>query len=271
MAGRDFRWTIFLNNELGQLWQAIPFDKLAALFPKHSGLGAPAFFDIKGGITLQILKAYFNGLSDDKLRQRINTDWELQYFCGIRLGAGEKIKDEDIVGRWRRYLAKLIDYDEFQGTLARYWSPFIEQKTASLCDATVYESHMRYPTDVKLLWECIDWLWQLIDEHIARLGLKKVRRKQKQVYEAYLSYQKLKRKPKKRRRSITRRLINLLEKGLAKWINMVKYHEIILTEKQYRRLENIRIVHEQQVLHFAEPEANTILNNICRISSSIFY
>jgi len=79
--------------------------------------------------------------------------------------------------------------------------------------------------------------------------------KQKQVYEAYLSYQKLKRKPKKRRRSITRRLINLLEKGLGKWINIVQYHEIILTEKQYRRLENIRIVHEQQVLHFNEPEA----------------
>ena len=255
MAGRDFRWRIFLNNELGQLWQSIPFDELAALFPKHSGLGAPAFFDIKGGIALQVLKAYFNGMSDDKLRQRINTDWELQYFCGIRLGPGQKINDEDIVGRWRRYIAERIDYEEFQATLAQHWSPFIKQKTASLCDATVYESNLRYPTDVKLLWECIDWLWQLIDEHIARLGLKKVRRKQKQVYEAYLAYQKLKRKPKKRRRSITRRLLNLLEKGLGKWINMVKYHEIILTEKQYRRLDNIRTVHQQQVLHFAEPEA----------------
>ena len=25
-------------------------------------------------------------------------------------------------------------------------------------DATAYESNLRYPTDVKLLWECCEWM-----------------------------------------------------------------------------------------------------------------
>jgi IS5 family transposase len=49
-------------------------------------------------IGLQVLKAYLN-LSDDKLRQRLNTEWALQYFCGIHLGPGQKINDRGILGR----------------------------------------------------------------------------------------------------------------------------------------------------------------------------
>ena len=26
-------------------------------------------------------------------------------------------------------------------------------------DATCYESYSRYPTNVKLLWECVDWMY----------------------------------------------------------------------------------------------------------------
>ena len=254
-AGRDLYWEVFINSELGQLWQAIPFDKLSLLFPQSSGLGAPGFFDIKGGIALQVLKAYFNGMSDDKLRQRINTDWALQYFCGIRLKPGETIKDKDIVGRWRRWLAKHTSYEAFQALLAKHWLPFIEQKAVGTADATVYESHLRYPTDVKLLWECIDWLWSFIDEHRSNFGLERIRRKQPEVYKAYRSYQKLKRKPRKRTRSIRRRLLKLLDKGLRCWTDLIADHRIILLEKQYRRIENIRVVYQQQHLRFHDPEA----------------
>ena len=254
--GRDFRWQIFLNDPLGQLYQSIPFDALSAQFPVHSGRGAPKFFDVKGMIGLQVLKAYLN-LSDDKLRQRINTDWALQYFCGIRLGPGEMIKDRDIVGRSRRWLAQHIDYDSFQEKLAQHWAPQIEQKSAVLMDATCYEVNLRYPTDVKLLWESCDWIWMLIDRWRLWLGKTRLRRKQKQIYERYVTFQKLKRKPKKRRIRITRSLLGLLKKGLDSWAKMkqINGQAIILSQKQMERKALIEQVYEQQLRHFQDPTA----------------
>ena len=149
--GRDLRWTKFLQLELGQLYQAIPFTELEKLFPV-TDKGRPALMLIRGGIALQVLKSYL-GLSDAKLIERVNTDWVLQFFCGIRLPHGKWIKDKDYVGRWRRFLAKHIDYDVFQQTLAQHWKPVMNNTHAVMMDATCYESHLRYPTDVKLLWE----------------------------------------------------------------------------------------------------------------------
>ncbi|PHN02208.1 transposase [Flavilitoribacter nigricans] len=254
--GRDLRWQIFLRDPLGQLHQSIPFEVLAAQFPIPSGRGAPSFFDVKGMIGLQILKAYLN-LSDDKLRQRINTDWALQYFCGIRLGPGQMIRDKDIVGRCRRWLAQHIDYDRFQEALAWHWQPHMEQKAAVLMDATCYEVGIRYPTDVKLLWECCEWIWSLIDTRSRLLGQPRIRRKQKQVYERYVAFQKLRRKPTGRRIGITRSLLRLLKKGLDNWAKMKRRHgqAIVLSQKGMERKQLVEQVYEQQLLHFQDPEA----------------
>ena len=108
--GRDLRWGKFLSTPLGQLYHSFPFQELAGLFPRGSGLGRQARLSVAGGIALQVLKAYLN-LNDAKLVDRLNSDWD---FCGIRLGRGEWIKDQNLVGRWRRYLARHIDYDQFQ-------------------------------------------------------------------------------------------------------------------------------------------------------------
>ena len=40
--GRDLRWRQFLNNQLGQLYQAIPFAALEKQFPVADQKGRPA-------------------------------------------------------------------------------------------------------------------------------------------------------------------------------------------------------------------------------------
>ena len=264
--GRDFRWQIFLSMPIGHLYESIPFEKLATLFPASSGRGAPSIFDVKGMIGLQILKSYL-GLSDDKLRQRLNTDWALQYFCGIRLKDGQMIRDKDIVGRSRRWLAKHIAYEAFQEQLAKHWSPYIQQQSAVLMDATCYEVAMRYPTDVKLLWECCDWMWALIDKWNFRLGQRRIRRKQDDIYERYIAFQKLRRKPKKRRIAITRALLGLLKKALDNWAGMKQHHgkQILLSQQEQIQKLLIEQVYEQQLLHFTDPEAK-IANRILSLS-----
>lgn len=251
--GRDFHWKVFLSRPLGQLYQAIPFEQLSLLFPSHSGLGRPGKLDVKGGIALQILKAYLN-LSDEKLVDRLNSDWVLQYFCGIRLGPGQWIKDKDLVGRWRRYLANHINYAAFQEQLARHWAPHMKNTQAILMDATCYESHLRYPTDVKLLWESCEWIWALIDEHCKDWGIAKPRRKQKEQKQAFINYQKRKRKTHKQGKKRRRSLLYFLDKGLKQWDDLVFQHGVLLTQKTYEGLQTVRLVYQQQRAHFDDPE-----------------
>jgi len=70
------------------------FHKLTLPAPKGSlsGKGCKPWMDVKGGIALQFLKHYLC-LSDELLIQRINTDWSMQYFCGIQLKPNEVIRD----------------------------------------------------------------------------------------------------------------------------------------------------------------------------------
>ena len=252
-AGRDLRWTIFLQTNLGQLYQAIPFSSLEQLFPQASLKGRPALMGVQGGIGLQILKSYL-GLSDEKLIARLNSDWVLQYFCGIRLQPGEWIKDKDYVGRWRRYLSKHIDYNEFQQTLAQYWSRYMNNTHVVVMDATCYESHLRYPTDVKLLWESCERIWKQIDLRCEELSIKKIRRKQKHIGKAFNGYQKYRRKPKKETRKIKRRLLGLLSKGLRQWDDLVFKYGVLLKEKIYHQIQTIRQIYDQQKARFDDPD-----------------
>jgi len=252
-SGRDLRWLQFLASPLGQLHQAIPFEQLAATFPASSPLGRPSRLDVRGGIALQILKAYL-GLSDEKLLDRLNTDWALQYFCGISLPPGAMIRDKDLVGRWRRYLAQHIDYEQFQSKLVQHWEPFMQNTQVLLMDATCYESHLRHPTDVKLLWECCEWLWTLIDQYCALAKLPKVRRKQEKLRLAYLEYQKRRRKTHRQERGIRRRLLYFLKKGLRSWDQLVFSLRPVLRQRDFERLQTVRKVYEQQKQRYDDPE-----------------
>lgn len=88
-TANSLRYQIFLQTELGQLYQSLPINALASLLPeKEHNLGTPGWFTAAGKMALQFLKPYL-GLSDEKLLERINTDWALQLFCGLQLKAGE--------------------------------------------------------------------------------------------------------------------------------------------------------------------------------------
>ena len=46
-----------------------------------------------------------------------------------------------------------LDIKNQQEVLATYWKPYLQETNIMLEDATCYETSMRYPTNVKLLWE----------------------------------------------------------------------------------------------------------------------
>ena len=74
-----------------------------------------------------------------------------------------------IVSAIRNEIASRLDIDSFQEVLASHWKPYLDNLHVCMTDATCYESHMRFLTDMKLLWESIEWLYRHICRHCGDL------------------------------------------------------------------------------------------------------
>jgi hypothetical protein len=238
----------FQESELGQLSAQLPDKELSALIaPKKHPQGAIPWLSSSGKFRLMLLKHY-SGLSDEKLVDRLNTDWSYQLFCQLELAEGEFIRDKSLVSRVRKELSG-IAYQKIQHVLQKHWKdnlPANERKTL-LMDATCFESYLRYPTDVKLLFECCQWLnGQLLClcTHLSRARPRNGFKAQQQQYFAYARQRKKTyRQTLKRRRS----LLQLLEKLAGQFQQLLNANQVNwLNEKTYQRLKLIRTVAQQQ-------------------------
>ena len=117
-----------------------------------------------------------------------------------------------------------------------------------MTDATCYESHMRFPTDMKLLWESLEWLYRHICRHCRELGIRRPRNKYRNVAESYLSYCKKRKRRASRTRMLKRRMIKLLEKLLSQRDGIHSEYGALLryTEDYHKRLSIIRKVLVQE-------------------------
>ena len=251
----SIEYSVFLKNtELGKLYSAIPFAEIIEKIPpsirENKKNGPNSRIGIKGGVALMFLKSY-TSLSDKKLVERLNTDYAFQLFCGIRLKPGEWIHDEDLVGRWRRLLAPFIEangYKEIQEALAASWKSNMEETFACFMDATCYESSVRFPTDVKLLWESCRDLNRLISGWGKRKGYSHLTKLFEERSTVYLGYSKSRKKTYKATQKQKKSLLNLLEKMLS----YVKIHradkekKVIVNHWFSKRIETIETVFLQQ-------------------------
>jgi transposase, IS5 family len=235
----------FLQTDLGELYQAIPFEALAKKIPlpKHSisGRGRKPWFNVQGGIALQILKHYL-GVSDAMLIERINTDWSMQLFCGIALKPGERILDMDLPSEWRSYLGKYLDIDRLQKTLAEHWKPHMNATHVGMQDATCYESRIAYPTDVKLLWECCTEVHAILQDGRKKSGLRKSRCKFGKRQQEYLSYQKARKKTKRKEKKMIKKLLKFLLRLLV----LLEKTHALLSVRKIARLQTIIKIYQQQ-------------------------
>jgi transposase, IS5 family len=239
----------FLQTDVGQLYLSIPFDSLAATIPvpkgQLSGKGCKAWFDVKGGIALQFLKHYLC-LSDELLIQRINTDWSLQYFCGIRLKPNEVIKDTNLPSSWRGYIGSHLDIAALQQAFAHYWKPELNQANISSEDATCYESRIAYPTRSKLLWQCCNTVYLSYNAIRKQLKQRQSRCNYETQKKAFLSYQKKKRKSKRAEKKLVKKLLKFLLRLLDLHKEIVAGNKVSLSIKQQQQMLTITKVYEQQ-------------------------
>lgn len=244
---KSLKWQAFIQTDLGQLHECIPFDDLVGYFPQAPKQGKKSIMGIRGGLALQFLKSYLD-LSDAKLIERVNTDWSLQLFCGVDFGLHRMIKDKDYVGRWRRWLSEHLNIAELQGILMKDWQADLSDQKSCLMDATCYESSVRYPTDAKLLWECCEWVYERMYEICLSNKLLKPRSKYQDQKANYSAYAKSRKKGYKKTRKVKKKLLYLLEKGLGQLAEVLAQSSSgIGSERKFQaRLGVIYQVLEQQ-------------------------
>lgn len=249
---------LFKNKtKLGAIYQTIDWSSLIQLLPeKKTMAGAPSWLPPQGYFGLMFLKHYLK-LSDEKLLERFNTDWAIQIFCGVLLSDNKMIRDNSFVSSVRGFLGEYVDFEAFQQKIIANWKDEIPDKNVLLEDATCYEVYVRFPTDVKLLWESCEWLWSnKIPEICKKNKLKIPRSKFKEQKSKHLVYSKLRKKSHRKTKARRRVTLQLLLKGITEFQHILNQTKAIdLSPKDAQIFKTIKVIYQQQKHHFDNPKA----------------
>lgn len=244
--------TSFLQSTLGRIYQQVPWKELIRTFElKDNHRGPDSIFSSKGKLALMFLKAYTE-FSDRKLVESINGNIYYQMFCEILIPPGEKLTDFKIVSRIRTELGKKLDIAACQRALAQAWKPRMSQTHVVMTDATCYESHMRYPTNIKLLWESVDWLHHQMSMICKYSKIRMPRSKYLDQRKKYFNYQRKRKKVHKDTTPRTRSLLKLLLKmnGMMDKLENELSENLHMPVRYYQQRKVIRTVYQQQMEMF---------------------
>lgn len=190
----------------------------------------------------------------------------MQMFCGVLIDPAKPIKNGKIVSAIRQRIAGVLDIRELQKELYDKWSGSLKDKDLCLTDATCYESHLRFPTDVKLLWECCGWLQSLMAKTCKALKERLPRNKYHDIDRARLTYAKHRKHTRAATSKLRHRLLSLLSKQIGQWNRICRIHtvDIALTAEQSKRLSALKEVHRQQSALAQKKEAKHRIVSIDR-------
>jgi hypothetical protein len=257
----------FNESELGGIYQAIPWnDIVRELKIRENNKGPDLIFGPQGMVALMFLKSYIE-CSDEMLINHLNGNIHFQIFCDILLGA-ERIKNFKIVSDIRCRLARRLDIKEVQSVLAEYWKPYMRDTNVALEDATCYETSIRYPTNVKLLWESTEWSYNQLKLICKYLKIRMPRNKYEEQRDKYNNFSRKRKKTHKETQKRTRSLLYLLGKllGLLREIENQYQNQLDLPRKYYERIKVIRKVLKQQLEIFET--GGSVPDRIVSISKS---
>ena len=260
-----FDYTYFLNSEIGKLWQSIPFDALSECYPakdKSKG-GRTENFCIRGKLACLVLK-HHTGLSDERLIERINTDVSFRLFCFRPLNRQKVIEDKGAVSKARGFLASSLDIQKMQKAVVPHWVPFLSHIGINLQDAVCYESYIKFPTDVKLLWDCCEWVGENVRTLCKVLKVRTPRSKYLDQKKQQQAFAKMKKKTYKQTRKRKRKLLYLLTKLTGQLQEILNRHPEVhqtLDKKFYDHLKTIRTVRIQQKYMY-DHKVNKVGNRI---------
>ena len=263
----------FEKTELGRMKKILPLHEMAESFglvnksmmPKR---GRKSYFTPEGKVALMFLKMKTQ-MSFPKLMEALNGSVFYQMFCDIVIDPAHPLTNYKLLDDIVLELAGTLKIQEMQNRLAEAWKPYMKDLDTMFTDATCYESDMRYPTDQKLLWECVEKGYDMMCEASRKLGLHRPRTKFLDVEKANLTYRKQRKHTKAQTKGITRRLLDLLGKILKEMRKMEREHPEaeLFKVKEQETIAVITTVYRQQNNHFRSGNAKeSIPNRIVSVS-----
>lgn len=245
----------FYASDLGKIHRSVPWAELAkSLDLKTAAKGPEGIFSPTGKIALMFLKHHCL-CSDRKLIEQFNGNIHYQLFCDTILEPGDRLTNFKIVSQIRCELAEKLNIPVLESILMDKWRPFMSNLNSITCDATCYESHIRYPTDQKLLFEAVRWVYAQLRQRCSQHRVRMPRTKYKKWVGRSISYSKMKKKTKNKRRSLTRGLLRLLEKLTVELSLLDDRSPTAPLSPQYKaRKEAIDVILAQQGQKFYQGE-----------------
>ena len=211
----------------------------------------------------------YTGLSSPKLRDALNGNIHYQIFCGIRIIPENQLTNYKLIDSILLELSKALKIQEQQKLLADAWKPYMKNLDTVYTDASCYESLLRFPTDVKLLWECVERAYKMMCSISSQLVEHRLRTKYNDIEKANLAYRKPHKQTHKQTWKVIMRQLALLGKILGEIRRQIRVHldEEQLNDKQLDVLETITRVYRQQKNHFNSGDScESIPNRIVSVS-----
>ena len=203
--------------------------------------------DIPSKVALAFLKMY-TGLSAPKLMDALSGNIHYQIFCGIRISPEKQLTNYKLIDNILLELSKKLKIQEQQKVLADAWKPYMKNLDTVYTDASCNESLMRFPTDVKLLWECVERAYRMMCGISSQLGEHRLRTKYNDIEKANLAYRKQRKHTHKQTRKMIMRLLALLDKILGEIRRQLRVHpnEELLNDRQLDMHGTITRIYRQQ-------------------------
>ena len=257
----------FKTSEVGRIHAILPLHEMAISFGlidphPRKRVGRKSYFSPEGKVALMFLKSY-TGLSSPKLMEQLNANIHYQIFCGIRICTRNPLANYKLIDDIALELSNRLKIQNQQEALAEAWKPYMKNLDTLYTDATCYESAMRYPTDAKLLWECIEKAYPMMCGASRELGIHRMRTKYHDIARDHMAYVKQRRHAQKKTDRMIRRLLGLLGKILAELRRLDRENPCVglFSDKQLAEIETITKIYRQQCKHHESGHARESIPN----------
>ena len=249
-------------------WDEIE-DRYAELFPSKVGVPAKPLRTALGSLLIQ--KEY--GYSDRELVEQIKENPYYQYFIGLPgyeykapfvpslLVEFRKRLDENVLAEINEMIAAYNNPDDSSdddsnggGNSADNTNTENDNQLACepenegtlILDATCAPQNIAYPQDINLLNEARENLESIIDQICDEYNFYKPRMYREKARKAYLALAKCRKRTGKRIRKAIGQQLRFISRDLGYIDMFVLYNDVVLNDKQKKRLFVLKELYEQQ-------------------------
>ena len=273
----DFNQPLGMEMNLENRWvkkaAMIPWDEIedryAELFPSKVGMPAKPLRTALGSLLIQ--KEY--GYSDRELVEQIKENPYYQYFIGLPgyeykapfvpslLVEFRKRLDENVLAEINEMIAAYNNPDDSSdddsnggGNSADNTNTENDNQSACepenegtlILDATCAPQNIAYPQDINLLNEARENLESIIDQICDEYNFYKPRMYREKARKAYLALAKCRKRTGKRIRKAIGQQLRFISRDLGYIDMFVLYNDVVLNDKQKKRLFVLKELYEQQ-------------------------